>query len=88
MLEIAFICVVAAVTVLGIFWGGTAVVTWFDRKSVVRDFDEILQHIHGLVRRRDLKGLERFLHELCEDTPYVDTEQLRSAIDARKNKVN
>jgi hypothetical protein len=43
------------------------------RRSIVKDYDEIIYTIRQMMLTKRWADLDRFLHELCEDTPYVPT---------------
>ena len=41
------------------------------RRSIVKDYDEIIYTIRQMVITKKWADLDRFLHELTEDTPWV-----------------
>jgi len=59
----------------------------------VKQFDEILRKLWTMLRHKQIAQMDLFLHELCEDTPYIGPPGMFNSgnlvsLDDRKNNGN
>lgn len=63
---IVFVIPITVVASIGCYRVGR----WRERKRIVSEFDEILLRLRQLSWSQNYMGLDKFLHDLTEDTPW------------------